>query len=173
MKRILCVTIIALILSHFLPASAGKKCNVDMNHPTDVRMTGVASNGYFIKAWAIAKNADKAIAQARIDALLAALRNGIAAERGAGGTTSLPALMTGREFDDHRYEIACMLASGELNRYLKDVSSTYPKGADNIKTPAGRKVGLSMVLDYSGLRRQLRELGWIKDLNDHFEYNTN
>lgn len=171
MKGFFHFIIIAMaLLTCFLTGSAAKKGMVDLDHATMVKMTGVSSKGYFVKAWAVAKNADQAMAQARIDAVLAALRSGIEAESGSGGTTSLPALMTAKEFDEHRAEIVNNLSNGTFLNYVKDVSSTYPKGSDNIQTANGRKVGLSMVLDYSGLRKSLQDLGWIKGLNDHFEY---
>lgn len=175
MKRILSVLFLAVVLLGALPVGAAKKYKVDLEHPTTVKMTGVSSEGYFVKAWAVAKNADKAMDQARIDAVLAALKTGIEADTAAegAGVANLPALMTADEFDRHRIDICEFLQTGGFLDFVKDVSSTYPKGSDNVKTPKGRKVGLSQVLDYAGLRHMLQKRGWIKGLNDHFEYKGN
>lgn len=175
MKRIFSVLFLAVALLGVLPVGAAKKHKVDLEHPTTVKMTGVSSDGYFVKAWAVSKNADKAMAAARIDAVLASLVNGIQADENAGGAgvTNLPALMTKDQFNEHRSEIESFFSTGEFLKYVRDVSSTYPKGADNMKTPNGRRVGLSLVLDYSGLRKMLQDQGWIKGLNDHFEYKGN
>lgn len=175
MKRILKIFIMLAMLVSFMPTEAAKKFKVDFNHPMTVKMTGVSTQGYFVKSWAVAKNADKAMEQARMDAVMAALQHGIEANEAAegAGVANLPALMTPAQFNEHRLEIERFFTSGEFLNYVKDVSSTYPKGADNVKTPDGRKVGLSMVLNYVGLRNWLQEMGWIKGLNDHFEFKGN
>ncbi len=173
MRLILRIFLAVVMMVAFGHVAEAKKPNVDLDHPLTVEMTGVSSGGYFVKAWAVAKNADKAIEQARKDAFLAALKTGITASANTSGVTNLPALMTPSQFEDHRIEIAQMITSGEYLNYVQDVSSTYPKGADNVKSPNGRKVGLSLVIDYSGLRAMLQKKGWTKGLNDHFEYKGN
>ncbi len=175
MKKILGIFMIMIVSATWMVAAAAKRYKIDLDHHTTVEMTGVSSEGYFVKAWAVAKNADKAMEQARIDAVLAAIKTGIKPASGAqgAGVANLPALMTEENFDKHFIEIADFLASGDFLDFVKDVSSTYPKGADNVKTPNGRKVGLSLVLDYSGLRSELQKRGWTKGLNDHFEYKGN
>lgn len=158
-----------------MPEAKAKKNKVDLDHPLTVKMTGVSSGGYFVKAWAVAKNADRAIEQARKDAVIAALKTGIEADSAAegAGVANLPALMTLEQFEKHYMDVARFMADGDYLNFVKDVSSTYPKGADNVKTPNGRKIGLSVVLDYAGLRSALQDRGWIKSLNDHFEYKGN
>lgn len=175
MNQVLSILMIVILSAMGMSAEGAKRYKVDLERPTTVKMTGVSSEGYFVKAWAVSKNADKAMEQARMDAVLAALKNGIKAYEGAGGAgvTDLPALMTSDEFDTHWSQIGDFLSGGGFLDYVKDVSSTYPKGADNVKTPDGRKVGLSLVLDYVGLRKMLQDRGWIKGLNDHFEYKEN
>lgn len=172
MKSILKIFILLAMLVSVIPTEAAKKYKVDFGHPMTVKMTGVSTQGYFVKAWAVAKNADKAMEQARMDAVMAALQSGIEANEAAegAGVTNLPALMTPAQFNEHKLGIEQFFTSGEFLNYVKDVSSTYPKGSDNVKTPDGRKVGLSMVLNYVGLRNMLQERGWIKGINDHFEY---
>ncbi len=175
MKKVLGIFLVVILSAFGMAADAAKRYKIDLLHSTTVTMTGVSSGGYFVKAWAVAKNADKAMEQARIDAVLAALKTGINADMAAegAGVANLPALMTAEEFDKHFMEIGDFLSAGGFLDFVKDVSSTYPKGADNVKTPNGRKVGLSMVLDYAGLRSELQKRGWIKGLNDHFEYKGN
>lgn len=147
-----------------------KKYKFKLDHPFVVEQTGVASNGFFVKAWGIESNADKAMDMARMDAVAAALFTGIepSAEAKGKGVAALPALVTQQQYLSHKDFFDKFFKDGIFLQFIVDVNSTYPTGENNIKTPKGRQVGINLVLHYNELKHFLQENDVLKTLNDHF-----
>lgn len=163
------MTIVALMCI-FTNGEAAKKYKWDSSATPIVEQTGVASDGYFVKAWGVASNADKAMEKARMDAVHAALFCGISQSQNkqGRGTGELPALVDDAIATKREDFFRSFFSSGKFLEFVSDVSSTYPKGADNVKTPQGRRVGLQLVLHYDSLRKYLQEEGVVKTLGEHF-----
>lgn len=172
MNRYTCILTALILLLLSDNAVSAKSYKLKLDHTPKVEMTGVASKGYFIKAWGTASNADKAIDQARIDAVAAALFYGIEPSRSArgNGVAQLPSLMKRSDYDSNKAFFDNFFKKGSFLQYINDVNSSYPTGQDNVKTPDGRRVGIEFTIDYDGLRSFLQENGLLKKLNDHFNY---
>ena len=123
-----------------------------------------------VKAWAIAGNADKAILQAKMDAVSAALFNGIGYDQATHGmgVSNLPPLVTPQQYEENKELFDNFFRKGEFLNYVSNVNSTYPSGENNMVVPGGRKVGINLTIDYKGLHGWLRENGVEKGLDQYF-----
>jgi hypothetical protein len=108
---------------------------------------------------AYGKSADAAIDQAMVDAVAAMIFEGA---KGQGEMGSCPAvLLNGREvyqqnksFFDKFFKKGCFL------KYVEKVNSTYPQGADNVKTKKGRRIQILLIVNWRGLANYLKENGF-------------
>ncbi|MDE5653469.1 MAG: hypothetical protein K2I48_08410 [Muribaculaceae bacterium] len=139
----------------------------------EVYTTGQSSNGaQLVKAWAVAKNADKAIDQAKMDAVSAAFFTGIAydvEETHGMGVATLPALVNSQQYRDNEQLFMEFFKTGEFLRYVSSVHSSYPTGENNVAVPGGRRVCVSLKIDYPGLKRWLEVNGIKKSIGDYFK----
>ena len=123
-----------------------------------------------VKAWAIAGNADKAIIQAKMDAVSAALFNGIGYDKsthGMGVSTLYP-LVTPQQYEENKDLFNNFFKYGDFLKYVNDINSSYPTGENNVAVPGGRKVGVNLTIDYKGLHDWLQENGIEKGIGKHF-----
>ena len=123
-----------------------------------------------VKAWAVAGNADKAIIQAKMDAVSAALFNGIGydASTHGMGVANLPPLVSPQQYEANKDLFDNFFKRGQFLNYVSDINSVYPSGENNMAVPGGRKVGINLTLDYKGLHEWLRENGIEKGVGNHF-----
>ena len=123
-----------------------------------------------VKAWAIASNADKAIIQAKMDAVTAALFNGIGYDQSTHGmgVANLPPLVSPKQYDENKELFDNFFKKGEFLNYVSDINSTYPSGENNMAVPGGRKVGINLSIDYKGLHSWLQEHKIEKGIGKHF-----
>ena len=119
-----------------------------------------------MKAWGVASSPDKAIDQAKQDAVAACIFTGVEGNEIAG---KIPALVSSTDvYNQHKSFFDKFFKKGEFMIYVKNVSSEYPFGEDNIKTSKGRKVGIYVVVMYDKLRQLLEEEGIVKKLDSYF-----
>ena len=125
-----------------------------------------------VKAWAIAGNADKAIVQAKMDAVSAALFNGIGYDQSTHGmgVANLPPLVSSQQYEENKALFINFFKNGEFLKYVSEVNSSYPTGENNMAVPGGRKVGINLTLNYKGLHTWLQENGIEKGLGKHFSH---
>lgn len=137
----------------------------------EVYTTGQSSNGaQLVKAWAVAKNADKAIDQAKMDAVSAAFFTGIAYDDSTHGmgVATLPALVNSQQYRDNEELFLEFFKTGEFLRYVSSVNSSYPTGENNVVVPGGRRVCVNLKIDYPALRKWLEANGVRQGIGDFF-----
>ncbi|MDE6235877.1 MAG: hypothetical protein K2M56_09025 [Muribaculaceae bacterium] len=171
MKRFATVILAIVALLCVMPASAKKYKWTYGDHVCEVYTTGQGKNHtQLVKAWAVAKSADKAIEQAKMDAVTAALFSGIGFDEKTHGmgVSNLRPLVTGDQYREHEGLFQEFFKQGTFLQYVKEVNSAYPSGENNMACPGGRRVGINLVVDYPALRHWLEENGVIKGLGGHF-----
>ena len=171
MRLVKLLLITTLLLQICIPAQAKKyKFKFD-SHPIEIYTIGRGtSNSHLVKAWGVGKNADKAIDQAKIDAVVAAFFNGIspdASTHGMGAATLAP-LTDSQHYLDNKETFDTFFKSGHFLQYVTPVNSSYPSGENNLGVPGGRRVGINLRLDYNGLRKWLEDKHIIKGFGNYF-----
>lgn len=162
--------LIAIIIA--MPAVAKKyKWEFNSRIP-QVYTIGQGKHGLqLVKVWAVGKNADKAIVQAKMDAVTAALFYGIAPDKSTNGmgTADLPPILNDKQYYDNKKLLDEFFKKGEFLRYVKEINSTYPTGENNISVPGGRRIGINLSVDYRGLHQWLQDNGIEKGVGGHFK----
>lgn len=174
MKRLASVILSLVVLLCVMPVSAKKYKWAYNSHVCEVYTTGQGKNHtQLVKAWAVAGNADKAILQAKMDAVTAALFKGIGYDDKTHGMgiANLGPLVSDEDYREHEFLFTEFFKKGEFLNYVKDVNSAYPSGENNMACPGGRRVGVNLVIDYPGLRKWLERNGVKKGLGNHFQNN--
>ena len=169
-KRLLTIVVFSLILVFSVNGAKNYKWEYNSKVP-EVYTTAQGQQGkQIVKAWAIAKNADKAIIQAKMDAVSAALFNGIGYDQSTHGmgVANLPPLVTPKQYEENKDLFDNFFKKGDFLNYVNDINSAYPTGENNIAAPGGRKVGVNLMIDYKGLHNWLQVNGIEKGLNKHF-----
>ena len=134
----------------------------------EIEQVRVAQNGSrFVKVWAVAGNADKAIDEAMSSAVEACLFKGIEANGAAGYVPPLcpdgiEAYKANKAYFDHFFK-------GDHLLYVTRANSKYPTGEDNISYHGMRRVGVYVQLKVSDLRRRMEKDGIIKSLDNIWE----
>lgn len=161
---------IFLILTSILciqQTTFGKNYHFDMKHSYEVQIVRVSQQGTkFLKVWGIAGSPDKAIDQAKQDAVAACIFTGIEGNEISGKiqplATSINAYAKHQKFFDTFFK------KGEFMKYVKNVNTGYPFGEDNISTSKGRRVGIYVIVMYDELRKLLEDKGIVRKLNSYF-----
>lgn len=166
MKRIL-----FFFLALFMVAgvSNAKSYKFEFKHTYNVYQIQTGRNGVkVVEAWAIAKNADKAIDQCKMDAVAAAIFTGIPVAEGAMGVSPIPPLLDAAAYDANKAWFDEFFKKGRFMEFVSEINSTYPTGENNIQCPGGRKVTILLGVREEELRKFLEENGLKKKLSDHF-----
>lgn len=169
-KRLLISVLFSLIL--FLNVNGAKKYKWEYNsNVPEVYTTSQGQHGkQIVKSWAIAKNADKAIIQAKMNAVSAALFNGISYDQSTHGmgVANLPPMVSPKQYEENKDLFNNFFKKGDFLKYVSDVNSSYPTGENNMSVPGGRRVGVNLTIDYKGLHNWLQENGIEKGIGNHF-----
>jgi hypothetical protein len=168
LKRI--VVFLLIVLVGASSGTAKRKYKFDLNHDYMVVQTASAAQGKLVKAWAYGKSADKAIEQAKMDAVAAAFFTGIQPAMDGQGVGTLPPLVDQAGYVEYESFFTKFFTEGEFMNYVREVNSAYPSGENNVSTPQGRRVGINLVLYYDELRQMLEANGIRKSLDDFFHY---
>lgn len=148
-----------------------KKYKWNYEHSVQVFTTGMGQNrAQNVKAWAVAGSADKAIEQAKMDAVAAALFHGIPFdERTHGmGVSNLQPLVTPAQYKENETLFKTFFQKGEFMNYVRELNSSYPSGENNVKCDGGRRVGINLQIDYQGLDKWLVDNNIKKGVGGHF-----
>lgn len=167
--RIILLALISVIVIG--TAEAKKKYKWEYEGMVEVYTTGQGQHRtQLVKAWAVAKSADKAIEKAKMDAVTAALFRGIPFDESTHGmgVSNLGPLVTQRQYKSNEKLFQDFFRTGEFMNYVRDVNAGYPSGENNMKVPGGRRVGVNLIIDYPGLRKWLQEKGVVKGVDGHF-----
>ncbi len=145
-----------------------RKAMYSSDYNYEIETLGVGQDGTkLFKIWAYAKKPHDAVYKAKRYAVSAAIFKGIPAGNGAAPTP--PIVSDLDSYDKHKDFYDEFFKAGGM--YLNFVNSTtdgIPGGKDRIKMKKGYKVGLSVSLNYSGLRSYLEEKGIAKRLDAGF-----
>ena len=169
-KRLLIGVLFSISLVFNIYGAKKYKWEYNSNVP-EVYTTAQGQHGkQIVKAWAVASNADKAIIQAKMDAVSAALFNGIGYDQSTHGmgVANLPPLVSPRQYEENKELFNNFFKKGEFLNYVSDINSSYPTGENNMAVPGGRKVGINLTIDYKGLHNWLQENGIEKGVGNHF-----
>lgn len=171
MKHFSIIIISLLVCLCVMPASAKKYKWAYGDRALQVYTTGQGKNRtQLVKAWAVAKSADKAIEQAKMDAVTAALFTGIGFDEKTHGmgVSNLQPLVTDAQYRENENLFQEFFKKGNFLQYVREVNASYPSGENNVSVPGGRRVGINLVLDYPALRKWLEGNGITKGLGSHF-----
>ena len=171
-KRVLISVLFLLALAVSMSGAKKYKWVYNSKMPEVYTLAQGQQGKQIVKAWAVGGNANKAILQAKMDAVSAALFNGIMPDPSTHnmGTASLSnPLVTSAQYEENKELFNNFFKKGEFLNYVSDVNSSYPTGENNVAVKGGRKVGVNLNLDYAGLRRWLQDNGIIKGVGNHFK----
>lgn len=166
------IALFFLMATVFCFSAQAKKYKWSYDAPVEVYTVGQGQNRtQLVKAWAIKGSADKAIEQAKMDAVSAALFKGIPfdASTHGMGVSNLKPLVSAEQYQENKTLFDEFFKKGVFLNYVRPVNSAYPSGENNMQVPGGRRVGVNLVVDYPGLRNWLQQNGIIKGLGDHFK----
>ena len=170
MKKVLTLTL--LVVLAVSSAFAAKKYKFEMKDQYSVFLYQEGKDGVkVVKAIAIAKNADKAIEDAKMDAVASAIFFGFPKDPTSRmGGNGVPAIITrgAAEYDAKRAFFDEFFKTGQFLNFVYEVNSTYPSGQNNMQVPGGRKVTIMLGVRYDLLRKYLEENGIKNALGDYF-----
>ena len=162
-----------LILCVFfnLQPLAAKGYPFDMKHTYNVQQIRVAQDqSRFLKVFAVASNADKAITQALQDAVACCIFQGIAAVESSVGhnAVGVPPLCPGgiKDYEANKEYFDSFFKNGDFLLYVVNSNTLYPTGENNLRVKGGRRVGIYVQLKVKQLRQRLEQDGIIKSLDN-------
>ncbi|MFI3296839.1 MAG: hypothetical protein R3Y59_04330 [bacterium] len=140
----------------------GSKVNYEVE-----TLTTATRGTKLIKVWAFDSNVDKAIIQAKKNAISAAIFKGYPA---GGSANATPPLLTdpNAEQTHHEYFNTFFATGGEYLNYVVNTSDQAPSGLNRLKVSKGYKVGIVVQVNYENLRKKLINDGIIRGLNTGF-----
>ena len=161
MKKYLCLACLMLAVM----TAAGKKHRLDINRTCEVKIVRVAQEGTkLVKAWATAGSVDKAIEQAKLDAVAACLFHGVPANENSDEI--LPVCLHGTaDYEKNKEYFDRYFDKEEFLNYVSQVTSRYPTGQDNVKVGGDHRVGVNLVVKYTALRQMLERDGIQRSLD--------
>ncbi len=111
-----------------------------------------------VRVIAYGSNADNAIAKAKLDAVAAASFFGIPGE---DQMDSIPAILFDAkgQYIRNKKELDLFFRNGNYLSFVTNANSTYPSGHHNIQTPKGRKVEVTLIIDWQALSNFYSQLG--------------
>lgn len=164
MRKYFCIACLLLVAL----TSAGKKHKLNIDRAYEIRIVRVAQEGTkLLKVWAVAGSVDKAIEQAKLDAVAACLFNGVAASENSDEI--LPVCLNGKaDYQKHQEYFDRFFDKDEYLSFVSTVTSRYPTGQDNVKISGGHRVGVNLVVKYAALRQKLERDGIQRSLDSVF-----
>lgn len=149
-------------------SSDAKKYKWNYGTSYEVYQVQHSNNGnVVVLAWNISKNADKAIEQAKMDAVSAILFQGCSPDpnQPGAGLSTLDPLVSGSQYDANKAVFDNFFKTGEFLSYVSTVNSRYPTGQYNVQVPGGRRIGVQLRVNRQGLEDWLKRLGIKKGLD--------
>ncbi|WP_298632106.1 hypothetical protein [uncultured Porphyromonas sp.] len=157
MKKILYL----LCISSLLLALSG--CKSTANYGYELHSLAVGSQGSsLVKVYSYGRTQDKAIQQAKRDAVHGILFKGVP---GGAGVSQQPALVKPNEQAEHESFFKKFFDSGEYLRFVSLSSDGTVSAQDRLKVGNMYKVGVAVSVQKDALRKYLEEQGVIKKLD--------
>ena len=157
MKKIfLILGIVSLVLSF-------SSCATKNNFGYELHSLGVGSEGSnLIKVYSYANNYDKAVKQAKHDAVHGVLFKGIV---GGNGCANQPAIVKPQELSTNQAFFDKFFTSGEYLRFVNLSNDGSIDGADRLRVGNKYKIGVVVSVQKDALRKYLEQEGIIKRLD--------
>lgn len=112
-----------------------------------------------LRVVAYGKSVDAAIEQAMLDAVVALSFDGAIGEGEMEGCPAV--LMNGRKvYNENKPFFDRFFKKGNFLKFVEKVNSTYPSGANNVKTSKGRRIQILLIVDWKGLADYFRGEGY-------------
>jgi hypothetical protein len=134
----------------------------------EVAVMGVGQDGTkVIKVWGYDKKVDRAIVQAKKNAVAACIFRGIPGGNGAAPT---PAICTDPNAEENNadYFEKFFATGGKYLKYVNLTTDATPSGQDRLKVKGGYKVGIIVQVMFDNLRRDLEADGIARGLASGF-----
>lgn len=178
MQRILFTFLAALVLL-VSPQSIEAKKKVNKQEYMkewanyEVTTTCVGQNGTkLLKVWGFGKNVDKAIEQAKKNAVHACLFKDVP---GTSNSMSTPAIFANQGHiqalnENFEYFYDFFEENGDYLNYVNITSDGYPSGQDRREVKGGKKVAIYVQVMYDNLKERMKNDGILKSAADRFTY---
>ena len=156
MKRIF------LYLGFVALSLAASSCVTQQAFGYEMVCLGVGTEGSnLLKVYSYAKNYDKAVAQAKHDAVHGILFKGIVGSNGCGHQ---PAIVKPEEMSANQAFFDNFFQNGEYLRFVNISNDGSVSGADRLKVGNMYKIGVCVSVQKDALRKYLESAGIIKTL---------
>lgn len=178
MKKLIS-TILLLAVILLSPANSVAKKNVDkqkyMKEWSNYEATtnSVGQNGTKnLKVWGYGKKIDKAIEQAKKNAVHACLFMGVP---GSSNAIATPAIFKNQgnaqvANENFEYFYDFFENNGEYLQFVNITTDGYPSGQDRREVKGGYKVAINVQVMYDNLREKMKADGLLKSSADKFTY---
>lgn len=164
---ILVFMLFAFVALTFGQSRKERKAMYDSKFNYEVQTLGVGQDGTkLFKIWGYGKKPHDAMFEAKRNAVAAVIFKGLPPGNGAAKT---PPILSVDGYEQHPDFFDEFFEAG--GKYLNFVNSTtdgMPGGSDRIKMKKGYKVGLSVSVNYDGLRKYLEDQGIARKLDSGF-----
>lgn len=177
MKKIVCILLAAVISLCSIGLDAKKK--VDKNKfmkewaNYEVTTNSVGQNGTkYLKVWGYGKKVDKAIEQAKKNAVHACLFRGCP---GAQNARSTPAIFANQgngqvASENFEYFYDFFEENGDYLQFVNMTTDGVPSGQDRREVKGGYKVAIDVQVMYDNLREKMKQDGILKNASGGFTY---
>ncbi|MDR0414534.1 MAG: hypothetical protein LBH84_03870 [Prevotellaceae bacterium] len=163
-----------ILLSTLVVTSAGaqsrkeRKALFGSSYNYEIAVLGVGQDGTKVfKVWGYDKKVDKAIVQAKKNAVAACIFRGIPGGNGAAPTPAI-CRETNAEETHADYFNDFFETGGKYLKYVNLTTDAVPSGQDRLKVKGGYKVGIAVQILYDNLRRDLEADGIARRLDAGF-----
>lgn len=169
MKRLLILSLIALMCSCVcFGQGRDRRKSFKSWDNYEITTERVAVDGTkFVKVWGFGKTVDKAVMNAKRNAVHACIFRGLPGAATANPTPAIlkdpDAYVMNQEYFDAFFE-----AGGAYLAYINMTTDGVPSGQDRRKVKGGYKVAIYVQVMYDNLRRKLENDGLARSLNSFF-----
>lgn len=178
MKRIL-NSLLAIVVLFATPMIAEAKKKIDkqqfMKEWANYEATTVAvgqKGTKSMKVWGFGKKIDKAIEQAKKNAVHACLFKGVPGSANARETPAIFANQGNIKVLDENFEYFYDFfeENGDYLNYVNITTDGYPSGQDRREVKGGYKVAINVQVMYDNLKQRMKDDGILQSAADRFTY---
>ena len=167
-KIILAILTLAVVTGASAQTRKERKLLFGSSYNYEVAVLGVGQDGTKVfKVWAYDKKVDRAIVQAKKNAVAACIFRGLP---GANGAAPTPAICTDSNAEEKNldYFEKFFATGGSYLKYVNLTTDATPSGQDRLKVKGGYKVGIVVQVLFDQLRRDLEADGIARGLASGF-----
>ncbi len=170
MRRVIICIIVSLLIfpTTLLGGNKDRRKSYENWENYEIVTIKVGTEGTkFVKVWGYGRTVDKAVMQAKKNAIHACLFRGLPGSTSAMAT---PAICSGANAfaENEDYFINFFSAGGPYLAYCNMTTDGIPAGQDNLKVKGGYKVGIYVQILYDNLKAKMQADGLVKKLSSGF-----